>query len=99
MPQMGVSVAEGTILKWHKRPGDSVEADEVICEISTDKVDTEVPSPASGRLARILVQENETVPVGAVIAELEKPEQPADRLQGNGRVAERTAAAKDEVPD
>ena len=56
MPQMGVSVAEGTILKWHKQPGDWVEADEVICEISTDKVDTEVPSPASGRVARIVVE-------------------------------------------
>jgi pyruvate/2-oxoglutarate dehydrogenase complex dihydrolipoamide acyltransferase (E2) component len=71
MPQMGVSVAEGTILKWHKRPGDRVEADEVICEISTDKIDTEVPSPAAGRVARILVEENQTVPVGTVLAKLE----------------------------
>ena len=57
MPQMGVSVAEGTIVTWHKHPGDWVEADETVCEISTDKIDTELPSPATGRLVRILVQE------------------------------------------
>ena len=68
MPQMGVSVAEGTLLQWHKRPGDWVLADETICEISTDKIDTEVPSPAAGRVTELLVQENETVPVGAVLA-------------------------------
>jgi 2-oxoglutarate dehydrogenase complex dihydrolipoamide succinyltransferase (E2) component len=78
MPQMGVSVAEGTILKWLKREGEEIAADEVICEISTDKIDTEVPSPAAGRVARILVEENETVPVGTVIAELE----PAGRPSG-----------------
>jgi pyruvate/2-oxoglutarate dehydrogenase complex dihydrolipoamide acyltransferase (E2) component len=71
MPQMGVSVAEGTILAWHKQPGDWVEADETICEIPTDKVDTEIPSPASGRLARILVEVDTTVPVGTALAELE----------------------------
>jgi pyruvate/2-oxoglutarate dehydrogenase complex dihydrolipoamide acyltransferase (E2) component len=80
MPQMGVSVAEGTILKWHKRPGDHVDADEVVCEISTDKIDTEVPSPAAGRMARILVAENETVAVGTVLAEIET----ADAQSENG---------------
>ena len=80
MPQMGVSVAEGTILKWHKRPGDRVEVDEVVCEISTDKIDTEVPSPAAGRLARILVAEDQTVAVGTVLAEIET----ADAQSGNG---------------
>jgi 2-oxoglutarate dehydrogenase complex dihydrolipoamide succinyltransferase (E2) component len=78
MPQMGVSVAEGTVLKWHKRPGDWVEADEVICEISTDKIDTEVPSPAGGRVARILVEENDTVPVGTVLAELDASARPGE---------------------
>src|SRR4051794_33440507 len=77
MPQMGVSVAEGTILEWCKREGDVIEADEVICEISTDKIDTEVPSPAGGRVARILVAENETVAVGTVIATLAPAGQPA----------------------
>jgi 2-oxoglutarate dehydrogenase complex dihydrolipoamide succinyltransferase (E2) component len=71
MPQMGVSVAEGTIVKWHKRPGDWVESDETVCEISTDKIDTELPSPAAGRLVRILVEENQTVTVGTVLAEID----------------------------
>src|SRR5207302_3159918 len=57
MPQMGVSVSEGTITKWLKSEGEQVEADEALLEISTDKVDTEVPSPASGTLTQILVQE------------------------------------------
>ena len=59
MPQMGVSVAEGTITAWRKRPGDWVERDEVIVEISTDKVETEVPSPAAGRVAELLVDEGD----------------------------------------
>ena len=68
MPQMGVSVSEGTITKWLKSEGDPVEADETLLEISTDKVDTEVPSPASGIVQQILVQEGETVDVGTKIA-------------------------------
>jgi pyruvate dehydrogenase E2 component (dihydrolipoamide acetyltransferase) len=68
MPQMGVSVSEGTITKWLKREGEAIEADEPLLEISTDKVDTEVPSPGSGVVAQILVQEGETVPVGTKIA-------------------------------
>jgi pyruvate/2-oxoglutarate dehydrogenase complex dihydrolipoamide acyltransferase (E2) component len=70
MPQMGVSVAEGTLAVWHKQVGDWVEADETICEISTDKIDTDVPSPASGRVVELLVAENETVQVGAVLAQI-----------------------------
>jgi 2-oxoglutarate dehydrogenase E2 component (dihydrolipoamide succinyltransferase) len=68
MPQMGVSVAEGTITKWAKAEGDSVEADETLLEISTDKVDTEVPSPTSGVVQQILVPEGETVAVGTKLA-------------------------------
>jgi len=68
MPQMGVSVSEGTITKWLKQEGEQVEADESLLEISTDKVDTEVPSPASGTLTQILVQEGETVDVGTKLA-------------------------------
>ena len=64
MPQMGVSVSEGTILKWLKQVGDTIAADEPLLEISTDKVDTEVPSPGSGVVREILVQEGETVDVG-----------------------------------
>jgi pyruvate/2-oxoglutarate dehydrogenase complex dihydrolipoamide acyltransferase (E2) component len=70
MPQMGVSVAEGTLAVWHKQVGDWVEADEIICEISTDKIDTDLPSPAAGRVVELLVAENETVPVGAPLARI-----------------------------
>jgi 2-oxoglutarate dehydrogenase E2 component (dihydrolipoamide succinyltransferase) len=70
MPQMGVSVSEGTVTKWLKNAGDTVEADEPLLEISTDKVDTEVPSPGSGVLREILVQEGETVEVGTVLARI-----------------------------
>ena len=68
MPQMGVSVSEGTITKWLKNEGEAVEADEALLEISTDKVDTEVPSPGTGTLQQILVQEGETVDVGTKLA-------------------------------
>ena len=68
MPQMGVSVSEGTITKWLKQEGEPIGRDEPLLEISTDKVDTEVPSPAEGVVAQILVQEGETVEVGTVLA-------------------------------
>src|SRR3954452_11481542 len=68
MPQMGVSVSEGTITKWLKREGEQVGADEGLLEISTDKVDTEVPSPGAGTVLQILVQEGETVDVGTRLA-------------------------------
>ncbi|MBA3562033.1 MAG: 2-oxoglutarate dehydrogenase, E2 component, dihydrolipoamide succinyltransferase, partial [Actinobacteria bacterium] len=63
MPQMGVSVSEGTITKWLKQPGEAIARDEPLLEISTDKVDTEVPSPGEGVLAEILVSEGQTVDV------------------------------------
>jgi len=78
MPQMGISVAEGTILEWRKRPGDWVEADETICDVSTDKVDVEIPSPASGRLERILVEPGETVSVGTPLAEVDTAAAPGE---------------------
>jgi 2-oxoglutarate dehydrogenase E2 component (dihydrolipoamide succinyltransferase) len=68
MPQMGVSVSEGTVTKWLKQVGESIARDEPLLEISTDKVDTEVPSPAEGVVTQILVQEGETVEVGTVLA-------------------------------
>src|SRR5256714_11244309 len=71
MPQMGVAVAEGTVVEWRKQPGDRVEADEIVVEISTDKVETEVPSPASGRVAEILVDVGTTVDVGTVLARID----------------------------
>src|SRR5581483_6429442 len=70
MPQMGVSVSEGTITKWLKQVGDPVALDEPLLEISTDKVDTEVPSPGEGVLAEILVEEGTTVDVGTVLARI-----------------------------
>ncbi len=71
MPKMGESLQEGTIIKWFKKEGDKIERDEMILEISTDKVDTEVPSPSEGILSKILFGENETVEVGLVIAYIE----------------------------
>ena len=68
MPQLGETVTEGTITRWLKNVGDPVAEDEVLFEVSTDKVDSEVPSPAAGYLSEILVQEGETVDVGAKLA-------------------------------
>jgi multifunctional 2-oxoglutarate metabolism enzyme len=70
LPQMGESVTEGTVLEWHKQEGERVEADEVLVEISTDKVDAEVPAPASGTVVKIHAAEGDTVSVGAVLAEI-----------------------------
>src|SRR5680860_26034 len=68
MPQLGESVVEGTITRWLKQEGDTIEEDELLVEVSTDKVDSEVPSSASGKIEQILVQEGETVKVGTAIA-------------------------------
>lgn len=74
MPKMGESIQEGTVLRWLKKKGERVEKDELLLEISTDKVDSEIPSPVSGILQEILVQELETVPVGTIIAYIETEE-------------------------
>ena len=68
MPALGESVTEGTVTRWLKQEGDQVEVDEPLLEVSTDKVDTEIPSPAAGVLSKILVAEDETVEVGAELA-------------------------------
>jgi len=73
LPALGESVTEGTVTRWLKKVGDTVEADEGLLEISTDKVDTEIPSPVSGVIEEILVQEDETVEVGAVLAKIGEP--------------------------
>src|SRR3954447_12896669 len=70
LPAMGESVREGTVLEWHKQEGEAVEADEPLVEVSTDKVDAEVPAPASGTLVKILAAEGDTVAVGTVLAEI-----------------------------
>src|SRR3954468_8781673 len=68
MPQMGESIAEGTIVRWIKKVGDNVDRDDPLFEISTDKVDAEIPSPGAGVLTEIKVKEGETVPVNSVVA-------------------------------
>src|SRR5437762_6108178 len=68
MPQMGESIAEGTIVRWIKKVGDAVERDEPLFEISTDKVDAEIPSPIAGVITEIRAKEGETVPVNSVVA-------------------------------
>jgi pyruvate/2-oxoglutarate dehydrogenase complex dihydrolipoamide acyltransferase (E2) component len=78
MPQMGVSVAEGTVVEYKKQVGDWVQADEIIASISTDKIDTDVESPASGRVAEILVQVGETVDVGVVMARIATDARPGE---------------------
>ncbi|HEY3461875.1 MAG TPA: dihydrolipoamide acetyltransferase family protein [Gaiellaceae bacterium] len=95
MPQMGVSVSEGTITRWLKQEGEQVEADEPLLEISTDKVDTEVPSPASGTLTQILVQEGETVDVGTKLGQIGgsgAAEAPADAPAAEAAPAEPVTA-------
>jgi len=105
MPQMGVSVSEGTITKWLKSEGEAIAADESLLEISTDKVDTEVPSPASGVLQQILAQEGETVAVGTKIAvitpegaEVEAEAPPEPPTQQAAQEAEEASGAEGEGP-
>ena len=103
MPQMGVSVSEGTITRWLKQEGEHVEADEPLLEISTDKVDTEVPSPASGTLTQIVVQEGQTVEVGTMLAQIggeasgdgqaAAPPEPAPPEPATAQAAAESAAA------
>src|SRR5215210_6789264 len=78
MPQMGVSVAEGTVVEWKKQPGDWVERDEIIASISTDKIDTDVEAPASGRVQEILVEVGATVEVGVVLARIATDAKPGE---------------------
>src|SRR5215213_8803930 len=111
MPQMGESIAEGTITKWLVKVGDQIERDKPLFEISTDKVDAEIPSPASGVLLEIRNQEGETVPVNQVVAvigeageqpaaaassrEAEPPPPPPDAAEPVEGAAEMEAAGKD----
>src|SRR5580700_9887570 len=70
MPQMGESIVEGTLTKWLKKPGETIGRDEPLFEISTDKVDTEIPSPAAGTLAEVLIEEGKTVGINTVVARI-----------------------------
>src|SRR5271155_5453599 len=71
MPQMGESIVEGTLTKWLKKAGEHVERDEPLFEISTDKVDTEIPSPSAGTLAEVLVPEGQTVAINAIVGRIQ----------------------------
>jgi 2-oxoglutarate dehydrogenase E2 component (dihydrolipoamide succinyltransferase) len=93
LPKMGESVAEATIIKWSKKPGDYIEADETVMEIATDKVDSEVPSPVSGKLVEQLCKEDEVVQVGSVIAIIE-----TDATESNDTSPAATIAAPEAAP-
>jgi pyruvate dehydrogenase E2 component (dihydrolipoyllysine-residue acetyltransferase) len=107
MPQMGVSVSEGTVVKWLKVEGETIEADQPLLEISTDKVDTEVPSPGTGVVTRILVHEGETVDVGAKLAEIAPegaepaaaPPEPGPEPEAAPEPATAEAAAEADAPE
>src|ERR1700689_2714421 len=90
MPQMGESIFEGTITKWLKKPGDKIERDEPLFEISTDKVDAEIPAPSAGVLKEIKVTEGQTVPIQTVVASID--------AAGAAASASAPAPAKTETP-
>ncbi|MBM3660810.1 MAG: hypothetical protein FJW95_15105, partial [Actinobacteria bacterium] len=97
MPQLGETVTEGTITRWLKRVGDTVTADEPLFEVSTDKVDSEVPAPSAGVLTEIRVAEGDTVAVGTVLAVIgEAGSAPAEAPSPPAPVAEPTPAAADD---
>src|SRR5437868_8664962 len=98
MPKMGESIMEATILKWHKKPGDTVKQDETVLDIATDKVDTEVPSTAAGTIKEILFNVNEVVPVGTVIARIESETAVEQETPGDAPVAEPEFVMEEEVP-
>src|SRR6478672_2788442 len=92
MPQLGETIVEGTILKWLKQEGEHIDVDEPLFELSTDKVDTEVPSPVSGTVTKILVAEGTTVAVGTALAEVDSGDGAAT-AGGDGDASGATAAA------
>jgi 2-oxoglutarate dehydrogenase E2 component (dihydrolipoamide succinyltransferase) len=98
MPQMGESIAEGTVSRWLKKPGDKVERDEPLLEISTDKVDAEIPSPAAGTLTEILVQEGQTVAVNSVVARIAAEGEAAAPAPAAAPAAETPAAEAPAAP-
>src|SRR2546421_4048824 len=99
MPQMGESIAEGTLSKWLKKVGDEVKRDEPLFEISTDKVDAEIPAPAAGVLAEIKVQEGQTVPVQTLVAVLETEKGAAAPAPAKPEPPTAAAAPKPAAPE
>src|SRR5215207_9286588 len=101
MPQMGESVTEGTVLSWFKQEGEEIAADEPLVEISTDKIDAEVPSPGAGTLVKLHVAEGDTVTVGQVLAEIAPTNGASashDDGNGNGAAAVQDAPPTDDAP-
>src|SRR5579862_7585924 len=98
MPQMGESIVEGTLTKWLKKPGDHIERDEPLFEISTDKVDTEIPSPAAGTLSEVLVEEGKTVGINTVVARIDEAGGPAAAPAAPKAAAPPAEAPKAEAP-
>src|SRR5215813_7384422 len=95
MPALGESVTEGTVTRWLKQEGDAVELDEPLLEVSTDKVDTEIPSPAAGVLTKIMAQEDDTVVIGGAAA---GSEQPAAKSAPPSQPEPQPAAAESKAP-
>src|SRR5512134_299167 len=98
MPQMGESIAEGTIVRWIKKVGDAVDRDEPLFEISTDKVDAEIPSPAAGVLLQIKVNEGETVPVDSVVGLIGAAGESVDEGPADAAAAPAAAATRPGPP-
>ena len=94
MPQMGESIAEGTVSRWIKKLGDEVKRDEPIFEISTDKVDAEVSAPNAGTIVEILVTEGQTVPVGALVARIETEKGAAAVIPEDGKTGRRAQGGR-----
>ncbi len=93
MPQMGESIFEGTITKWLKQPGDKITRDEPLFEISTDKVDAEIPAPASGVLKEIMAEEGKTVQINTVVAVIDESGAPAGTSPNGGKAASKAPQA------
>src|SRR5436190_8267929 len=96
MPQLGETVVEGTILKWLKKEGEEIGLDEPLFEISTDKVDTEVPSPVAGTISAIKVQEGETVSVGTELAVIDDGSEGERKVEVSGEAGAESAAEPEE---
>lgn len=90
MPQMGESITEGTLTKWHKKVGDKIQREEILFEISTDKVDTEIPSPVSGVLVQVLAAEGTVIAVNSIVAVVDE--------SGAGASVSAPAAANPQLP-
>src|SRR5689334_24919050 len=98
MPEMGESVTEGTVLEWHVSEGDGVEEGQTMVEVSTDKVDAEVPAPASGTVTKLLVQVDDEIPVGKPMAEIDPNGAPPDASkEKTAEEDEATAGARHET--